>query len=267
MSKLNQLFWPALCLAATALVAGCRGGAGQDGITEPTSAPISVGQQIPPHGNKAKKGGQPGTSKHGAQKPTGAVPGSKHKPAPKGQPGLPPGKHLPVAGGATGGAPTAHKPVVTALAIPHRSDPFSVPWRKPPPPPYVFTQVAPLQLANVQVPPPAPVNATVREEPSRRVSGIMTGDGVYAILEDASGNVEIVQPGSVTSDQYRVVSINKDSVKLERKVAGITYVQVVPLSDTSLGPTSGTGSLGGRPGLGGGRPGNLPAAGGGGGAG
>lgn len=159
------------------------------------------------------------------------------------------------AAGAKPGAPGAPAAVL-APPLKVRPDPFLVAWRTPPQPPYIFDQIQPIRLAsaNVEAPPAKPIE--VREVPSRRVSGIMSGDGVFAILEQ-NGDSEIVKPGSQTSDGYRVVSIDEDSVKLQRREGNAILTQIVPLSDAPTGPSAPR--VGGFPGGGfRGNPGGLP---------
>lgn len=160
--------------------------------------------------------------------------------------------------GAAAGAPAA-PPKKIVSNIRHPKDPFFVTWKVKPPPPYVFDQVEPIRLASRDIEAPPPPNTEVREVPGRRVSGIMSGEGVFAILEGA-GDVEIVKPGSETKDGYRVVSINADSVKLQKKEGNVLRTQVVMLSDIPPGaqtasyqPGGGFGEPGmpGRPGFGG----------------
>ena len=118
------------------------------------------------------------------------------------------------------------KPQVAALPG-HKQDPF---YYKPndkslPPPPNIFdTGVEPIRVASanqektpVHNPPP------VRVVPNRRVSGIMSGDGVYAIIENTDGSVEIVKPGSKTKDGYTVVSITDTSVLLRQEDPAYPY--------------------------------------------
>lgn len=174
-------------------------------------------------------------------RPGGAIPAGGMNTAAAGQPGAKDGK------------------TVAALPYNPRRDPFFVPWRVPPPPPNIFTEVQPLRVATYNVVTPPPVDTVVREVPNRRVSGIMSGDGVFAILESGSSDPEIVKPGVVTSDGYTVVSINSDSVKLQKKEGNIIYTQIVPLSDLPTNPSAG--GMGGR--LGGGAPGSMGGFGGG----
>ena len=157
-----------------------------------------------------------------------------------------------VAAGQPGGKDS--KPVARLPYDPRR-DPFFVPWKLPPAPPNIFTEVQPLRVATYNVVTPAPPNTEVREIPTRRVSGIMSGDGVFAILESGAGIPEIVKPGMQTSDGYMVVSINSDSVKLQKKEGNFVYTQIVPLSDLATNPSAGGGGMGGR--LGGGASGSM----------
>jgi hypothetical protein len=165
----------------------------------------------------------------------------------------------------------------TALATPvpprvhHKGvDPFRIPWSVPPPPPYVFDDILPVRLASDDVEPPIKQPVTIREEPALRVSGIMTGDGVFAILEQSGGKVDIVKPGSSVdigvsggSRTYRVSAIKDDTVTLESVEGNVTFQQIVPLTDAPIGTTAGSfgGGIGGPggggyipPNSGGGRP-------------
>lgn len=162
-------------------------------------------------------------------------------------------------------------------------DPFYIPWTVPPPPPYVFDKILPVRLADPDVEPPPTKQVTIREEPALRVSGIMTGDGVFAILEQ-SNKVDIVKPGSsidigvsTGSRSYKVVSIMDQTVTLESVEGKVTYRQEVPLSDAPIGTSvasfgqtggaprgpgpGGPGSFGGRAGRGAGPVGGGPGSG------
>ena len=133
-----------------------------------------------------------------------------------------------------------------------RKDPFYIDWKLAVPPPYVFDEVEPIRLASdaIETPPAHPYE--VREQPEMRVSGIMTGDGVFAILESGGSKVDVVKPGSSveisvegqTKRTYKVVSITKDKVKLRSQVGNVIYTQEVPLSDVAVG-TPGRGGFGG----------------------
>jgi hypothetical protein len=173
--------------------------------------------------------------------------------------------------GAGGAGPTANgskMPRLVAMGG-YRKDPFYIDWRLPVPPPDVFGMVEPVRIPGPEVPTRETKPIEIREQPQLRVSGIMSGEGVFAILEKADNQVDIVKPGSEvkinvdgqTQRTYRVVSINGDTVKLESKVGNVTYKQVVPLSDVPVGvqQTSYQGG-GGRPGFGG--PGNFGPGGG-----
>jgi hypothetical protein len=166
----------------------------------------------------------------------------------------------PAAPGGPGGAPKQ-----TATLFPKKPgfDPFKVTWAPPPVPADPFDYVQPLRVASVgvQAPPAQPVQ--VREVADRRVSGIMSGDGVFAIIEQ-NGNSEIVKPGGTTSDGYRVISINDDSVKLQKREGNVIRTQVVQLSDVQTGGTTqnfGRNMMGGPGGFPGGRPGGFPGGG------
>lgn len=57
---------------------------------------------------------------------------------------------------------------------------------------------------------------TQEEQPYRRISGIVIGDAVYAILEE-NGRSTIIRPGSKIPDtNWVVVSIDRDGVTLRR---------------------------------------------------
>jgi hypothetical protein len=57
---------------------------------------------------------------------------------------------------------------------------------------------------------------TQEEQPYRRISGIVIGDAVYAILEE-NGRSTIIRPGSKIPDtNWTVVAINRDGVTLRR---------------------------------------------------
>jgi hypothetical protein len=175
-------------------------------------------------------------------------------------------------------APT---PPGTAAPLPlsgKKKDPFYPDWHllPPPPDPLASGDVQPIRVASAGYEPPAEQEVTVREVPDRRVSGIMSGDGVFAIIEQ-NGESEVVKPGGTTKDGYRVLAINEDSVKLQKKVGNLSYTQTVQLSDIQAGGTTQTfgrqGGVGqssygrsgpGQPGLGGGRGGGGGGGGGGG---
>lgn len=165
----------------------------------------------------------------------------------------------------------AGKPVKVASKRGH--DPFLITWKLPAPPPYAFQDVAPIRLAAdaVEITPPIPVE--IREQPTLRVSGIMNGEGVFAILEKTDG-VDIVKPGSevkITAGSgertYRVVAINANTVKLRSQEGNRIYIQEIPLSDVPIGTQTGfgggRGSGGIMPSTGGGSGGGIPGSGGG----
>jgi hypothetical protein len=179
--------------------------------------------------------------------------------------------------GAAPGTPGAAGKTVVSAGLPFnpRTDPTKIPWTIPPPPPNIFAEVQPLRVATYNVVTPPPPNTEIREVPLRRVSGIMSGDGVFAIIDNGGDDQEIVKPGMETKDGYKVVSITQDSVKLQKTEGNIIRTQIVPLSDISTNPSAGGGafggsaggSMGGAPNFGGGGAGLSRGRGGGGAAG
>lgn len=276
MTKQTQILVAAGCgvvlLGAGAYFLLSKGSSNPPATTTAAAPPVpappsQVARTMPGAGAPRVPGAPMG---HGAGKRPGfQAPGKTGKPGRGIFANGPGGK--PQAGAARSAAATKAPAQVASTGpttVPHNADPFYVTWRKAPPPPNVFDTVQPIRLAAAFVPTPPSPGTEVREVPSRRVSGILSGDGVYAILESGQ-NVEIVKPGFVTDDGYRVVSINADSVRLERKDGNIIRTQDIPLSDvpigqtTNMGPMNGGGNapfMGGRPGMGGapsmgGRPG------------
>jgi hypothetical protein len=155
-------------------------------------------------------------------------------------------------GGLPGGAGAAQqqvatvKPTATNVPFKARRDPFSPWFNTIPPPPNVLTLVEPVRiaLAGTTAPEVQP-GVEIQEAPTRRVAGILTGNGVYALL-DGGPKAEVVKPGDLLDDGYQVVKIDSNSVTLRKKVASQTYTQVVPLTD------AGGTSLAAAPGMGGG---------------
>lgn len=107
----------------------------------------------------------------------------------------------------------------------------------------------------------------IKEVPNRRVAGILSGNGVYALIDGPEGQT-VVKPGDMIDD-YRVAAINPDSVVLKKevKVGSLkqTFTQVVPLTDvgTSMGGQT-RGPVYGGPGGPGAPRGMFPGLGGGG---
>jgi hypothetical protein len=206
----------------------------------PGQPPAPAGQRPAPAGQRlpAPNSGQKQTPAANNQQPKGGVfantPPAPAKPA-GGMTGAP--------GAVAGQAGAAPQPVYRPPYNPRR-DPFALIWKIPPPPPYVFNEVQPVRIASANVTAPPPPNTEIREVPSRRVSGIMSGDGVFAILEGVGGEPEIVKPGSETRDGYKVVSISSDTVTLRKKEGNIIRTQVVPLSDIPPGQQAQIGGAG-----------------------
>lgn len=174
---------------------------------------------------------------------SGTPAAKKKAPTGEDEPVAPSGTPSAVAPGAVPGLPgqvdAAAGPVRVATAkrpmFGARKDPFFVDWHLLPPPPNVFEEVQPQRLASLEVTPPVVEPVTIREVSPYRVSGVMTGDGIFAILEGV-GQPEVVKPGSKLPNGYTVVAINDSSVRLEKKEGKVTYVQTVDLSD---GPSTG----------------------------
>lgn len=129
----------------------------------------------------------------------------------------------------------------------YRRDPFKPWFNTQPPPPSVLTLVDPARIAMIgTTAPDVQPGVEIQEVPNRRVAGILTGNGVYALLDDG----KVVKPGDLTDDGYQVVMINSNSVTLRKKVLSQTYTQVVPLTDagstyTAAAPATGGGKFGG----------------------
>lgn len=176
------------------------------------------------------------------------------------------GQTLGATGGAapaTGGAQVAAATPKDTTPPPHRPDPFKPWWDATPPPPPVLSLIQPVRLA---IPdsgrPEIQPNIEIQEVPNRRVAGILSGDGVYALVEGGPEGPQVVKPGDMLGE-YRVASIDDDSVLLRRQVGRQTFTQRVPLTDvgsttvaTFSPPAGGIGGPGvptrGIPGRGGG---------------
>ena len=102
------------------------------------------------------------------------------------------------------------------------------------------------------------------EQPYRRISGIVIGDAVYAILEE-NGRSTIIRPGTTIPDtNWVVVAIDRDGVTLRRS-GNIQPNEVIVRLEVAPPGMGGAPSGGGVPGGGGppgGRPSNLPGGGG-----
>jgi len=130
-----------------------------------------------------------------------------------------------------------------------RKDPFLVSWKdNTRPPDNVFDNVSPIRVTPTVVEEPPAEPTEVRETTTRRYAGFMNGDGVYAVLEEGSDS-EIVKPGELTRDGFKVVSITNDQVFLRKQEGNLIRTQLLPYGD--LPPTAATGG-GGRFGGGGG---------------
>ena len=231
---------------------------------EAANPPMSprVGRKPGVGGGTAGPGARPGPGMPGAggtRRPVGA-PGAglagnrpgRHDPF-----GAPPGagRTAPLAGGALGVLPAPVRPL-GPITIAHKGDPFFVSLKGTPPPVppdiFVMNEAAPTRIfpdGSVTTGDVKPDE--IKEQPLLRVSGIMTGDGVYAILEKSDGDAQVVKPGDEvsvplpgggaggqTKRTYRVVSISGSAVKLQATENNVTFTQLVELSDQPVGGAS-----------------------------
>lgn len=112
--------------------------------------------------------------------------------------------------------------------------------------------------------PPAPVASEdprpIEPQPYRRLSGILVGDSVYAIIELEGGRTEIVRPGTrIPNSEWTVVSIDHERAVLRRDGNRRPSEIVVRLESRPFNQGGGGGggnqagaAGGGRPGGGGG---------------
>ncbi len=107
-------------------------------------------------------------------------------------------------------------------------------------------------------------------QPYRRLSGIIVGDSVYALL-DTGGQIEIIRPGMrVPNTEWTVVSIDEEKAILRRTGNKVPRQITVRLESPpagmggASGPAGGPAAPGAPAGGGGGRPGQNMSPGGGG---
>jgi hypothetical protein len=229
-------------------LAGCGGG-------EDTSTP--------PAGGKAPSAGGTGSGDSASGGPS--MPNSGGGGGGQMGSGGGPGGGMPGAAGAGGQQTAAGGPPPKDQSPPPgwRSDPFKPWWDTRPIPPPVLSFTAPVRIASTRTAETiVQPGIEIREVPNRRVAGILTGNGIYALLDGGPGDPKVVKPGDVTDDGYRVVMINSNSVTLKKTVNTQTFTQVVPLSDAGastqmsspgpgFNPGGGQGLFGGPAGLGG----------------
>jgi hypothetical protein len=242
----NRIFTALLGTLALALILPGCGGGDDSGSTATT-------------GNTVSSGGASGGA------PSGGPMGPPMMSGGGGMPGAPGG--MPGMGGGAGGQQTASaspKPKNTSPAPNFRADPLRPWWDTTPAPPPVLSYVDPVRIAITNsAAEEKPAGVEIQEVPTRRVAGILTGNGVYALIDDFNGKAEVVKPGQVLDDGYRVASINANSVVLKKEIDNRTYTQVVPLTDAGSTTFSGPG-MGAGPGSGGRFPGmpGMPGSGG-----
>ncbi|NLH99352.1 MAG: hypothetical protein GX446_07645 [Chthonomonadales bacterium] len=262
--------WGAIILLVSALfgIGGCGGGdtgdsAGAGGQVGTTRS----GEDDSTEGDGVTPGGPPTIQMSGGM--TAPNMGGTMMGGPMGM--GPMGGGGPVAGGPGGQTPQGAGPQVTTKPPNARPDPFAPWWSTTPPPPAAITLVEPYRIATRETgirPPEEKVE--VQEVPNRRVAGIATGAGVYALVEGPEGQT-VVKAGDMLGD-YRVEAIRARSIVLVRKVGNVSYTQEVPLTDVGSqrpayggGPVGGPGGAGmmfrggGAPPMGGGGGGNVGA--------
>lgn len=254
----RTLWWAVAGAAVLGLaLSGCGGSPPDDtsGTTKATQAGgTDAGGEGPgATGPMASGGGQSMASGGGPMGPMG--------------PGGPMGGGMGGPMGAAAPAAAPSKPPKAVTPPPHRGDPFAPWWDTTPVPPPVLSYTSPIRIAVTESarPEEAP-GVDIQEVPSRRVAGILTGSGIYALVDGGPEGPVVVKPGDMLGDTgYRVTSINASSITLRRKVGNQTYTQIVPLTDagSSLPQGARPGGIGGSampgfsgppPGVGGGAP-------------
>lgn len=117
---------------------------------------------------------------------------------------------------------------------------------------------------SVQFTPPAPAAATpppvIETQPYRRLSGIIVGDSVMALIEMGNGQTEIIRPGMrIPNSPWRVKSIDSNKAVLERSGNVLPKQITVRLESPPPGMQQTTPGVGGPPGgFPGGPPGGFP---------
>jgi hypothetical protein len=92
-------------------------------------------------------------------------------------------------------------------------------------------------------------------QPYRRLSGIIVGDSVYALM-DTGGQIEIIRPGMrVPNTEWTVVSIDEEKAILRRTGNKVPRQITVRLESPPPGMGGGGMNTGGAPG---GAPGGMP---------
>jgi len=212
------------------LLSGCAGGGETNSSGTGTTGTQTAGGVRPPSDEEPS-----GTPMGGPGGPAGGMmPGGPMG----GMPGMPPmmGGPMGMGFGTTGGtqmaaAPTAQPPKSKAMPPNRRSDPFKPWWDTTPPPPPVLSVVSPIRIAVRDSVRPPEEKVEIQEPPNRRVAGILSGAGVYALIEGPEG-LSIVKPGDMVGE-YRVQSISPRSVTLRRTFGNQVFTQVVPLTDVT----------------------------------
>lgn len=263
----NHLWMTCTCLATSCalllVLPGCGSGSDSESASSGTSGGGagsaggmgSPGMGSPGMGSPGMAGGRMGSPGMGS--PGMGSPGM-------GSPGMMSGGMMGSAGmmggaggrGATAVAAGGAEPADKRAPSGTRRDPFKPYWDPNPPAP-VMSFLAPIRIASTRSVVPPEVAVEIRESPTSRVAGVLTGEGAYALLEGAEGT-SVVRPGDSVGG-YRVEAITRTSVILKRKVGNRTYTQVVPLTDVQAGASFSRRGMGG---MRGGMPGGMPMTGG-----
>lgn len=122
------------------------------------------------------------------------------------------------------------------------------------------------QFAVSYTPPEEKVDTTIFEpQPYRRLSGIVVGSAVTALIEMGNGKTELIRPGmKIPDSEWTVISIDDEKAVLRRsgnrapKQIVVRLESPPPGTSPALGGQGGFGGPGGPPGGPGGPPGGAP---------
>lgn len=123
------------------------------------------------------------------------------------------------------------RPANTSPAPRFRSDPMKPWWDTRPKVPSVLTRVSPVRIAIPSTPPKEREGAVVfASRTGWRVSGILAGSGVLALLDGPEGSY-VVRPGQTLDDGFRVETIAADAVTLTKTEGRRSIVESIRLTD------------------------------------
>jgi hypothetical protein len=140
-----------------------------------------------------------------------------------------------VANRANGAEGASLKPVNTMAAPGYRADPMRPWWDVSSRKPSVLDFLAPVRIAvhGTAAGRTAP-EYSVQVAPTRRLAGVLTGAGVYALVVGPYGRADVVRPGQVLDDGYRVDSIGRDTVVISKASQSGVAFQSLRLTDGAL---------------------------------